>query len=369
MPEQFGDKQHEATPYRRQQAREEGHVARSPDLSSAAMLVCAVALLLYLGQGVVLFVVRYTQQQLGETAWLSLDRDEAVHQWHGVLSQIATHLLPILGLLMVAAIVVHLLQVGFLFLPGKLALDVSRISPLRGLQRIFSLASAIRLGFGLLKILLVGAVAYWCLWGKRSEILSLSDLAVPEIARIVVETALWTCLKIGAALLVLALLDYGFQWWKHEQDLRMTTQEMREELKTLQGDPQIAAQRKAVQRQLALNRIGTAVPKASLVVTNPTELAIAIQYDIDTMAAPIVVAKGAGNRGAAHSPPRFGKQYPGCGTQRTGPCTVQTRRRGQADSTRTVRSHGRGPAVCLSTPRQAVRPPQSSRVAVCRLSS
>ena len=295
MPEQFGDKQHEATPYRRQQAREEGHVVRSPDLSSAAMLVCAVALLLYLGQGVVLFVVRYTQQQLGETAWLSLDRDEAVHQWHGVLSQIATHLLPILGLLLVAAIVVHLLQVGFLFLPGKLALDVSRISPLRGLQRIFSLASAIRLGFGLLKILLVGAVAYWCLWGKRSEILSLSDLAVPEIARIVVETAPWTCLKIGAALLVLALLDYGFQWWKHEQDLRMTTQEMREELKTLQGDPQIAARRKAVQRQLALNRIGTAVPKASLVVTNPTELAIAIQYDIETMAAPIVVAKGAGS--------------------------------------------------------------------------
>ena len=109
------------------------------------------------------------------------------------------------------------------------------------------------------------------------------------------ETALWTCLKIGAALLVLALLDYGFQWWKHEQDLRMTTQEMREELKTLQGDPQIAARRKAVQRQLALNRIGTAVPKASVVVTNPTELAIAIQYDIETMAAPIVVAKGAGS--------------------------------------------------------------------------
>ena len=74
---------------------------------------------------------------MGETAWLSIDRDEAVHQWHAVLFLIATHLLPILGLLMVAAIVVHLLQVGFLSLPGKLVLDVSRISPLRGLQRIF----------------------------------------------------------------------------------------------------------------------------------------------------------------------------------------------------------------------------------------
>lgn len=295
MPEQFGDKQHEATPYRRQQAREEGHVPRSPDLASATLLVCAVALLLYLGQGVVLFLVRYAQRQLGEAAWLSLEREDIVHHGHGVVWQIATHMLPILGLLMVAAVVVHVLQVGFLFLPGKLALDISRISPLRGFQRVFSLASAVRLGFGLLKILLVAAIAYWCLWGKRGEILGLSDLPVPLIAQQVVETALWTCLKIGAALLVLALLDYGFQWWKHEQDLRMTTQEMREELKTLQGDPQIAARRKAVQRQLALNRIGSAVPKATLVVTNPTELAIAIQYDMQTMPAPIVVAKGAGS--------------------------------------------------------------------------
>ena len=169
MPEQFGDKQHEATPYRRQQAREEGQVPRSPDLASAALLVCAVALLLYLGQGIVLFVVRYTQQQLGEAAWLPIDRDEAVYQWHGVVWQIATHMLPILGLLMAAAIAVHLLQVGFLFLPGKLAFDVSRISPLRGFQRIFSLADVIRLGFGVLKILLVGAVAYWVLWGKRER--------------------------------------------------------------------------------------------------------------------------------------------------------------------------------------------------------
>jgi flagellar biosynthetic protein FlhB len=92
----------------------------------------------------------------------------------------------------------------------------------------------------------------------------------------------------------LAILDYVYQRWKHEQDLRMTTLEIREELKTLQGDPHIAARRRAVQRQMVLHRISSAVPKADVVVTNPTELAVAIQYDLETMDAPVIVAKGAG---------------------------------------------------------------------------
>jgi flagellar biosynthetic protein FlhB len=294
MPEQFGDKQHEATPYRRQKAREEGQVPRSHDLASAALLLSALGLLLYFGQGVVLLLVNLTQRQLGSAAWRTLDRDRLVEEMHSLITLLGSQMLPVLGLLVVAAVAIQLSQTGVLFLPEKLGLDLSRISPLRGFQRIFSLSNAIRLGFGLLKIVLVATVAYWCLWAERHQILGLCDQSVPEIARYVVESALWTCLKIGAALLILALFDYGYQWWKHEQDLRMTTQELREELKTLQGDPHIAARRKSVQRQLVMQRINTAVPKAQVVVTNPTELAVALQYDMETMSAPIVVAKGAG---------------------------------------------------------------------------
>ena len=105
---------------------------------------------------------------------------------------------------------------------------------------------------------------------------------------------LWTSLKIGGSLAVLALFDYGYQYWKHEQDLRMTTQELKEEVKTQQGDPQIAARRKQLQRQMVLRRLSTTVPKADVIVTNPTELAIALQYDAEKMPAPIVIAKGAG---------------------------------------------------------------------------
>jgi flagellar biosynthetic protein FlhB len=104
------------------------------------------------------------------------------------------------------------------------------------------------------------------------------------------KTVLWTAL----ALVILALFDYGLQWWKQEQDLKMTHQEVREEMKEMQGDPQVAARRRQIARQMAMSRVASAVPKADVIVTNPTELAVAIQYDPAEMAAPVVVAKGAG---------------------------------------------------------------------------
>lgn len=294
MPEQFGEKQYEATPYRKQKAREQGQVAKSQDLTSAILLISGVSALLALGDRIVQFIGAYARRQLGQEVWLSVDRDFVVGEWYSVTQQMAAVMLPIFGILLVVSVAANLGQVGFLFLPEKLALDLSRVNPLKGLQRLFSLSNVMRLAFGIFKLVVVGSVAYWCLWSERREILGLSTLEPSQIAPFLIQLALWTTLKIGVALLILAILDYAYQRWKQEQDLRMTTQEMREELKTLQGDPHIAARRRAIQRQLALNRIGTAVPKADVVITNPTELAIAIQYDPQEMAAPIVVAKGAG---------------------------------------------------------------------------
>jgi flagellar biosynthetic protein FlhB len=294
MPEQFGEKSQDATPFRRQQAREQGEVARSQDLASALLLIGALALLLYLGSSVVTFLGELTQRQLSTPTWQAADRDLAVAQWNELMLGLGRVLLPMFGLLLLTAIAVNLGQVGFLFVPQKLAFDLSRIDPLKGASRLFSITNAIRLAFGIFKILVVAAVALWSLWGQRDAIMMLSGLEVPQIALFVVEISLWTCMKIGVALLVLAIFDFAYQRWKHEQDLRMTPQEVREEMKTLQGDPQILARRRAIQRQLVLNRLSAAVPRADVVVTNPTELAIALKYDLDTMAAPVVVAKGAG---------------------------------------------------------------------------
>jgi flagellar biosynthetic protein FlhB len=294
MPEQSGEKSYDATPHRRQQARESGQVVFSQDLSSAALLVVGALVLLTWGGAVVDAAARFMEHQLDAPAATTTGPSDAVHQAHALLRTFGAPLLPILGVLALAGVMSSVLQIGLLFVPDRLQFDLSRVSPWAGFRRILSLQGVARLGFGLFKIVIVAAVAGGLLYRRRDEVLAAAELAVPELARWLADVMLQTALWVGVALFVLALLDYGFQRWRHEQDLRMTHQEVREEMKNTQGDPAIIARRRAIQRQMALNRIGAKVPKADVVVTNPTELAVAIQYDPQTMAAPVVLAKGAG---------------------------------------------------------------------------
>ncbi len=294
MSEEAGEKSHEATAHRRQEAIEQGQVVRSQEMISAVLLVVALGVLIYYGGEIARFFAQLMRSTLGEEPRLSIDRDTLVAQWFVVLQQLAWLMLPLLGSLLLAAIAVNLAQVGFLWLPQKVALDITHIDPMKGFGRIFSTQNVVRLVLSLIKIAVVAAVAVWCLWGKHLELMSLMALDVPQIARYVAETTLWIGMKIGVAILLIAVVDYGYQKLKYEKDLMMTTEEIKEEMKNTQGDPHIIARRRSIQRQMALNRMKNSVPKADVIVTNPTEYAIAIQYDYDTMPAPIVVAKGAG---------------------------------------------------------------------------
>jgi flagellar biosynthetic protein FlhB len=294
MAEHAGEKSFEATAHRRQEARDKGHVAFSQDLGSAALLLLGVFLLMILGGGVVKFSAVLMQQQLGEVPNLVASQQEFQHDSVRLAAQAGMVLLPILGLLMLGGILASALQVGLLWIPDKLSPDISRLNPLAGLQRIFSLTGTMRLGFGLLKVLLVTVVATSVVWMRWDEVLRSSALGIPEFGKFLIDISLDTVVWAAVALVILAVLDYAAQRWKYEQDLRMTHQEVREEMRNMQGDPQIVARRRAIQRQMVLNRISSSVPKADVIVTNPTELAVAIQYVPDEMAAPVVVAKGAG---------------------------------------------------------------------------
>jgi flagellar biosynthesis protein FlhB len=254
MPDHAGDKSLEPTPHRRQQARQEGHVAKSQDLGSAVMLLSGVVILMTLGGGLVGFFVNYCRAQLGGEPWLTADAEFVSGHWNATLWTLARYLLPILGLLCLAGVAVNLLQTGFLFLPQKVSFDLSRINPIRGWQRIFSSARMVHLAFGLLKLTAVFSVAGVVLYNQREALLGLIALPPPGLAAEMAQLLLWTSLKLGAALLVLAVLDYAYQWWRHEQDLKMTPQELREELKNLEGDPQLRARRKQLQRDLAVQR-------------------------------------------------------------------------------------------------------------------
>lgn len=294
MPDQDGEKTHDATPHRRREAREQGQVAKSQDLGSALLLLIAALTLMMVGGNLVEYLGHYSAGQFGGDPWITITTADVTHHWNATLFGLGKRMLPILLMVFLGAILVNVMQVGFIFVPDKLAPDISRISPMKGMKRIFSLPGLMRLAFGIFKMTVIVVVAFWVLYDKFEQVISLAEMPLLIATAFIFDTLLWTAIKIAIALLILAILDYAFQKWKHEQDLKMTTQEMREEMKNLEGNPEVKMRRRQIQRQMAENRTKQAVPTADVVVTNPTELAIAIKYDPETMAAPIVVAKGAG---------------------------------------------------------------------------
>ncbi len=294
MSDSGGDKKHFATERRREKARQQGQIVRSQDLSSAAMLIAALGVLYTFGGSAAETLAQTMAEALSSSTLMSTDTGSASNYLLQTTTRLAVAIVPIMLSMMAAGILVNVTQTGIILSPERLMPKLSNISLLSGAKRILSLQGVARLGFGLFKLLIIGSVAYMALMKYRQPILSMPSMSVPQIARVLFESLLGTGLWIGIALLILALLEYGFQKWKHEQDLMMTDQEVRDEMKESEGDPQIKARRRQAQRAMMMQRMGTEVPKADVVVTNPTELAIAIQYDPVTMPAPIVIAKGAG---------------------------------------------------------------------------
>jgi flagellar biosynthesis protein FlhB len=305
MAEEAGEKSLAPTPHRRQQARDAGQVAHSQDLSSAALLVGGMGALLFAGGTLFYVLVGLVFQALDGQSWMPLitsgaplSADTLIEQWQQILAGLAKGMLPFFGLVVLLAVGVNMLQTGFLFVPGKPLPDLSRLNPLAGLSRLASTSNVVRLAMALVKVAIVGAVAWKCVYDQRYEILSLGTRDLPAVAGFVWEFCFWTCLKAAGALLVLGALDYGYQRWKFERDLRMTPQEMREEMRNLQGDPQTAARRRDVERQLVQGRFAQTVPRATLIIIDRGKLAIALLYDERSMDAPQVVAKGAGRTAA-----------------------------------------------------------------------
>jgi flagellar biosynthetic protein FlhB len=216
--------------------------------------------------------------------------------WAGLL---AVAVLPVMLLLMLGGLVSNLVQIGFLWSPEVLMPKFERLSPMGGIKRIFSSSAVAKLGGSFGKLIVLASVAYLYLHWRLPSFLMLTDWELPAMlshyGRSLVELSFY----LSLSLLSVALFDYGFQFWKHEQDLRMSKQEIREELKEMDGDPQMRMRRKEAHRKLADSQQLRDVPKADVIITNPTEIAVAIQYDPAKMPAPIVVAKGMGEIAAS----------------------------------------------------------------------
>ena len=300
MADENGDKKHDATPERLREAREKGQVAKSQDLAAAIILLLAIVLLMTLGQRIATDLFEYSHLMLSDPTHFLFDNQEPDEFKHAVYSLFQDTIIRFMGplsiffvALLVTAVLANFAQVGFLWLPNKLAIDFTHLDPIKGFQRMFSMQSVVRFLMGLAKIIICAAVAWYAVRNSIGEILHLSENETNQIASFLVWTLLMVALKIAIALLIIALIDLMYQRWKHRQDLRMTDQEIRDQFKQYEGSPEVKQKRRQIQQEMARKQRVQGAEDADVVVTNPTHFAVAIKFDARTMDGPVIVAKGA----------------------------------------------------------------------------
>lgn len=298
MAEDRDNKTEPATPKRKEEARKQGQVAVSRDVSTAAVLLGGVGLLGAMLPVGLQRMTEMTRQGLTLSFPGEWYRDISIDQVYTILIQTGVTVgalsLPIVGGVVALGTVATLLQTGFLWRTNGFKLEWSRISPAKGFSRLASLRSVMELIKGLLKIAVITAIG---LWVTRHDVLRIPELIQFELSGVLPlagSLAFKIGLAVSGAIALLAVLDYAYQRYEWERSLRMSKQEIREEHKATEGDPLIKGRVRTIQRELVKKRMLAAVKTADVVITNPTHLAVALKYDTATMAAPVVVAKGAG---------------------------------------------------------------------------
>ncbi len=285
-----GEKTETATPRRREEARKKGQVTKSNELVSVLVITLTLLGIRALMPGMMSafqdffsHVLTYTQTDLSV--------EKAFQLLLEVLYLIVRMAAPILLIALVAGYCANVVQVGFLFTTEPLKLDVNRLNPVSGFRRIFSKRALVELVKSVAKTVLVGYVAFSYLWKQLPGIAVLMDAPFYTSVKMITNIIYGAGWRVLGVLFVLAVADYAFQLYDYEQSLKMSKQEIKDEYKTMEGDPQLKARIKEKQRQMSARRMMRDVPKATVVITNPTHFAIALKYE-EGMSAPLVVAKG-----------------------------------------------------------------------------
>jgi flagellar biosynthetic protein FlhB len=286
-------KTEEATPRRLERAFEEGQIAFSSELVSGLMLIVGVLFFLTMGGWFVGMMKDILRERI--TSF-----EPMVRHPESILLSIKQHVIQagvacLALILPVTAVILGgaLLQTQFNISSKSLAWNWSRMDPFQGIKRIFSLRSINRGGIAVAKAACIILASYWMTVGRMGEITAAGQSSLENAIDLGTTLVLYVGLLTAVLMTIVGAFDYGFQWWKHRQDLRMTMQEVRDEHKDIEGDPQIKARIRRIANEISKKRMMQAIPKATVVVTNPTHFAVALRYDPEESPAPVVIAKGA----------------------------------------------------------------------------
>lgn len=300
MPESSGEKTEKATPHKLREQRKEGNVMQSKDVVTAAFIL------------LVFFVLRLMAKLMYQTAvnsmtyWISLSgggmeengaRIDGMQTPYKLILEIgkvaAITAGPILLVSLLLPVIVTGIQTKFIFSKKSFQFKFSKLNPIQGIKKMFSVSSIFELAKSLIKMIILIVVVYDEIQSRIPEFARLLQLDIGTSLVYIAETIFSVCMKIAMVFVAVAAADFLFQKYKFDKDMKMTKQEVKEEYKQMEGDPQIKSKRRQKQQQMAMSRMMQDVPEADVVIRNPTHFAVAVRYDEDKDRAPVVIAKGA----------------------------------------------------------------------------
>jgi len=292
--ESFEEKTEQPTPKKRRELKEKGEVAKSRELPSVAVLLSALIALSFFGSYMYSQVQIIMKGAFYLPTMHDLNVSEFIKYAQDLISRFIILLSPLFAAIFITAILSNILQVGFIMSAESITPKFSKIDPIKGFGRMFSKQALMEMFKSLLKLIIVGSIAFLTVKGEMKNFSLLGDMETNSIFIYILKIFFKIFIRCSMAMIVLVIIDYIFQKWEFENRIKMTKQEVKDEFKKSEGDPLIKSRIRSIQMEMARKRMMQAVPDADVVITNPTHLAVALKYDSLTMNAPKVLAKGPG---------------------------------------------------------------------------
>jgi len=289
-----GEKTEKATPRKKTKAREEGQVAKSAEIGTAFLFIAVFAALGMFGSYIVgglqdVLRLNFTLLASADTFY---EKPIVSRYIAGMFGQIFLIVLPVFAVTLVIGLITNIVQVGWHPTAKLLKPKFSKLNPLKGMKRLFSFRVLIELIKSILKFVVILLVIFDILSAEAPRLHMLLDMGLQQAVVYVGDICLRLGINVGMAYLLIALADYAYVRWKHAKDLRMSKQEVKEEYKNIEGNPQIKGKIRQKMREASMRRMMQDVPTADVIITNPTHFAVALRYDTDKSEAPMLVAKG-----------------------------------------------------------------------------
>ncbi|MCE5311919.1 MAG: flagellar biosynthesis protein FlhB [Nitrospiraceae bacterium] len=292
MAEDQDQKTEQATPQRKQKAREKGDVPKSRDLTAIVPIWVVFAFLSF-SSFMYSSLASYLSTAMSRSFKYELTQDSITDIFVSDSAQVGMIMMPLFGVMVLVILIVHLVQTRFLFTMEPLTPKFERLNPIEGVKRFFNINIIVELIKGVLKLFILGLLLYLLIKKELFNLPMLVDMDISAVTDFSFSQVKQLVLVSALALTVFAGADFAYQMWYSNRNLRMTKQEVKDEYKEMEGDPRVKARVRSLQRDMMRKRMMQEVPQADVVITNPTHYAVALKYDSKAMGAPKVIAKGA----------------------------------------------------------------------------